>query len=95
MPGAPAVTAQLFLTPEAVSRKDSSRYVRFGQIRIGLRLPEALRNPKASEIQWGFTGVNLGTAGDFKEGQKSVLGKVSGTGDQSAIFVVISLRVLD
>jgi hypothetical protein len=29
------------------------------------------------------------------EGQKTVLGKVSGTDDETSIFVVISLNVLD
>jgi hypothetical protein len=39
--------------------------------------------------------IDLQTAGDFKEGQKTVLGKISGVDDESAIFVVISLKVLD
>ena len=39
--------------------------------------------------------VGLNTAGDFMEGQKTVLGKVSGIDDESAVFVVISLKVLD
>lgn len=38
---------------------------------------------------------NLSTAGDFMEGQKTVLGKVSGVDEDTAIFVVIALKVLD
>ena len=39
--------------------------------------------------------VGLNTAGDLKEGQKTVLGKVSGVDDESAVFVVVSLQVLE
>jgi hypothetical protein len=39
--------------------------------------------------------VGLATSGDLMEGQKTVLGKVSGTDDETSIFVVISLNVLD
>ena len=46
-------------------------------------------------VQWKFIDVGLNTAGDFMEGQKAVLGKVSGIDDESAVFVVISLKVLD
>jgi hypothetical protein len=35
------------------------------------------------------------TSGDFMENQKTVLGKVSGMDDDTAIFVVIALKVLD
>jgi hypothetical protein len=37
----------------------------------------------------------LNTSGDFMEGQKTVLGKVSGTEVDTAIFVVITFKVLD
>ena len=39
--------------------------------------------------------VGPNTAGDFMEGQKTVLGKVSGIDDESAVFAVIALKVLD
>ena len=45
--------------------------------------------------QFSYVEVGLNTAGDFKEGQKTVLGKMSGIDNESAIFVVISLKVLD
>jgi hypothetical protein len=38
--------------------------------------------------------LGLNTAGDFMEGQKTVLGRVSGD-DENSIFFVISLKVLD
>ena len=44
--------------------------------------------------QYSFMDLGLDTAGDFMEGQKTVLGRVSGD-DENSIFVVISLKVLD
>ena len=46
--------------------------------------------PNSQYIQVGLT-----TSGDFMEGQKTVLGKLSGADDDSAIFVVVELKVLD
>ena len=37
--------------------------------------------------------VGLNTSGDFKEGQKTVLGKIGL--DDSAVFVVVALKLLD
>jgi len=90
LPGAPPGPAfppivQLSLRPESIGRKDAGRYVRFDSIRIGFRIPSG---GNAMES-------NLTTAGDFMEGQKSVLGKVSGLEEDTAIFVVIALKVLD
>lgn len=82
-------TARMRIEPEAVSRKDSGRYVRFGRLNISFRIPVP------SGDGWTFMEVGLNTAGDFKEGQKTVLGKVSGIDDETAIFVVIALKVLD
>jgi hypothetical protein len=45
--------------------------------------------------QFQFMDLGLTTAGDFMEGQKTVLGKVSGMEEDTAIFVVIALKVLD
>jgi hypothetical protein len=39
--------------------------------------------------------VGLNTAGGLKEGRKMVLGKVSGVDDESAVFVAVSLQVLE
>ncbi|HYI97489.1 MAG TPA: hypothetical protein VEX68_28385 [Bryobacteraceae bacterium] len=101
VPGA-VPTAQIHIRPEAVTRKDSSRYVRFDQLRINLRVPY-LTTRKGGEpganllvsTQFNFRDVGLSTSGDFKEGQKTILGKISGTEEDTAIFVVISLKVLE
>ena len=89
--GAPANTAQLYIFPETVSHKDSGRYVRFAKIDIGFHIwfPSDHKNPGQ------VMDLRLNTAGDFKEGQKTVLGKLSGIEEGSDVFVVISLKVLD
>jgi hypothetical protein len=92
-PGAFA-TSQIRIRPEAVSTRDTGRYVRFDFLKIGFRIPYLVsRNPPPA-AQYNFMEVGLNTAGDFKEGQKSVIGKISGPDDE-AIFVVVSLKVLD
>ena len=92
-------TATLKFRPEAVIRKDDGRYVRFSLVRIGFRVPYVsgvLRGAEGQEEkQFNWMDVGLNTTGDFKEGQKTVIGKVSGLDDESAIFVVIALKVLD
>jgi hypothetical protein len=96
-------TAELVIRPEAVIRKESSQYVRFEFMKIGFRVPYASHpfkntganaNPLAS-TQFNLMDLRLNTSGDFKEGQKTVLGKLSGMEDETAIFVVVSLKVLD
>jgi hypothetical protein len=98
-------TAQARIRAEAVIRKDSGRYVRFDVIKINFRIPQVTgtfqpgiggqgMNPLVN-TQFTYIDVGLSTAGDFKEDQKTVLGKISGIDDESAIFVVISLKVLD
>jgi len=95
-------TVQANIRPEAVIRKDTGRYVRFDHIKINFRLPQLTGpvgggpgiNPLVN-TQYTYIDVGLNTAGDFKEEQKTVLGKISGIDDESAIFVVISLKVLD
>jgi len=84
-------TGTVRIRPEAVTRKDSGRYVRFDKMNIGFRIPYSIGGGPATQ----FSEVGLNTAGDFMEGQKTVLGKVSGIDDESAIFVVIALKVLD
>ena len=86
--GGPFTTSTITIHPEAVYRKDQGRYVRFANVRLDLQIPSTVA---------GFSNYNVGlqTSGDFMEGQKTVLGKVSSTGDDDAIFAVITLKVLD
>jgi hypothetical protein len=102
-PELPAIPmADLKISPEAVIRKESSRYVRFDHMNIGFRIPYATSPFKntadnASPLvstQFNMMSLALNTSGDFKEGQKTVLGKLS-MEDETAIFVVVSLKVLD
>ncbi len=103
LPGLPSAiaTAQLRIRPEAVIRKDSGRYVRFDWMNINFKIPYATGSFGAQgatplvSTQYSYMELGLNTAGDFKEGQKTVLGKMSGIDNESAIFVVISLKVLD
>ena len=88
-PTAPA-TGQIQVRPDGVTRKDQGRYVRFSSLRFNFRLPYA--NPPSG---YSFMDVGFTTSGDFMEGQKTVLGKVSSVDDDSAIFVVVELKVLD
>jgi len=78
-------TANIRIYPESVTHKDQGRYVRFEQVKIGFRIPTGVQ----------FMDFGLTTSGDFMEGQKTVLGKVSGMEEDTAIFVVIALKVLD
>jgi hypothetical protein len=86
------ITGNVRFHPQTVYRKDQGRYVRFETVRINLRIPVAYGNPPT---QYNFLDEGLNTSGDFMEGQKTVLGKVSGISDDEAIFAVISLKVLD
>jgi hypothetical protein len=86
--GQPA-TANLRIHPEAVYRKDQARYVRFSMLNLGFRIPFAVGTG------WQVLDLRLNTSGDFQEGQKTVLGKVSGVEDGDAIFAVIAFKVLD
>jgi hypothetical protein len=96
LPGSiPGVTgafalAILRMTPEAVIQKDSGRFVRFEKLEVNFRIPYS-----TGPGQFNYADVNLHTAGDFKEGQKTIVGKLSGMEDETATFVVISLKVLD
>ncbi|MEO8129999.1 MAG: secretin N-terminal domain-containing protein [Bryobacteraceae bacterium] len=90
-------TAQVRLRPEAVVRKDSGRYVRFDRMNIAFKIPHITGSfvGVGGGPQFSYMEVGLDTAGDFKEGQKTVLGKISGIDDESAVFVVIALKILD
>jgi len=98
-PGTYAPRASIKIRPEAVTRKDQGRYVRFGSMRISFSIPIATGQFQTgagpAQTQFQYVDVGLNTSGDFMEGQKTVLGKVSGLDDDSAIFVVIALKVLD
>jgi hypothetical protein len=78
------------LTPEAATRKSNTWSVRFRRLNISLKIPVQAEN---GSFSWQDVGLN--TSGDFLEGQKTVLGKVSGLDNDSAIFFVISLKVLE
>jgi hypothetical protein len=98
-------TAQVHVRAEAVIRKETGRYVRFNLMSINFHIPQASPSLKSGvsaqginpliNTQFSYIDVGLNTAGDFKEDQKTVLGKISGIDDESAIFLVISLKVLD
>jgi hypothetical protein len=89
-PGGAVPTVQIRIHPESVSRKDQGRYVRFDRVQISFRVPVVTGGSQVQMMDFGIT-----TSGDFMEGQKTVLGKVSGMDEDSAIFVVIALKVLD
>jgi hypothetical protein len=85
--------ASVQIQPDGVYRKEQARFVRFRTMRVNIRIP--VYSGTASAGQWTYTDVSLDTAGDFAEGQKTVLGKLSGLDDESAIFIVVTLKVLD
>jgi hypothetical protein len=95
----PPPTAMIRLCPDAVSQKDTGRSVRFERFNINFHIPyvSGTFQPGQGSLvptQYNFMDVGLNTSGDFKEGQKTVLGKV-GLDDDSAVFVVVALKVLD
>jgi hypothetical protein len=93
-------TASISIRPEAVYGKDDGRYIRFGRFFIDFHIPIATPpmqpgHPELINTQYSYVNPNIHTSGDFKEGKKTLVGKVSGTADEDAIFVVIALKVLD
>jgi hypothetical protein len=93
--GAGMARATIRVRPDAVTRKDQGRFVRFGSLRISFTVPVVSGTFNGNQTQFTYLDVGINTAGDFMEGQKTVLGKVSGMDEDSAIFVVIALKVLD
>jgi hypothetical protein len=81
---------QVRIIPESVSRRGSDRYVRFSRLNLGFKFPATTMG-----TNFTFIDVGLNTAGDFKEGQKAVIGKVGGVDDETGVFAVIALKVLD
>src|SRR5579862_3483093 len=91
LPSGSFPSASITIHPEAVYSKDKARYVRFSQVNMDFRIPYMTTNNSSTS----FFAAALRTSGDFMEGQKTVVGKVSGTGDDDAIFAVIAFRILD
>jgi hypothetical protein len=87
-------TTTIEIHPDAVYRKDQARYVRFSRVRLDFRIP-VVTGTFQNQNQYQYNSVSLHTSGDFAESQKTVLGKVSGTGDEDAIFAVITFKILD
>jgi hypothetical protein len=92
-------TTSITIRPEAVYRKDQGTYVRFAHLNLNFKVPIVTFSGTSAngvaDTQFTYTNVGLETSGDFMEGQKTVLGKVSGTGEGDAIFVVVTLKILD
>jgi hypothetical protein len=65
--------------------------VRFARVDLGFRISYLT----GAGANTSVFDVGLNTSGDFQEGQKTVLGKVSGVEDGDAILAVIGLKVLD
>lgn len=88
--------ATFSIRPDAVYRKDQGRYVRFGKVQLDFQVPVLVGSfPPSSPKQFAFFDLSLHTSGDFMEGQKTVLGKVSGASYTDSVFAVITLKVLD
>ena len=85
--------AQIRLKPDAVTQRDSVRSVRFEHFNVNFRIHYSTGGGPLN-TQYQIMEVGLNTSGDFKEGQKTVLGKI-GLDDDSAVFVVVALKVLD
>ena len=88
--------AYIDLNLDAVSQRDGVRSVRFDRFNITFKIPYVTGGGQVAGIptQYQIMDVGLKTSGDFKEGQKTVLGKI-GLDDDSAVFVVVALKVLD
>ena len=74
------------MRPDAVFRRDQAWYVRFSRIEINFRIPDRTGT---------YSDLVVHTSGDFMEGQKTVLGKVSGLSDEDSVYSVFTLKVLD
>ncbi len=81
---------QTVVQVESVISKPSGRFVRFDKFNVQLRIPYTAKNFPSS-VQYFSTG--LVTSGEFKEGQKTVLGKISGSEPDGPVFVVVSFKL--
>ena len=79
----------VFVRPDSVVGEVGRRSVRFDAFKVEFRIPYTTQPGSHN-----FMDVLINTSGDFKEGQRAVLGKV-GLDDDSAVFVVVALKVLD
>lgn len=96
-PGAASIV-EIRIRPESVTTRATGRFVRFGTLRVDFKVPVSTGSFESGGIastQFTYVNVGINTAGDFLEGQKAVLGKLSGMNDEESIFVVIALKVLD
>jgi len=79
-------SVRVTMRPDAVFRRGQAWYVRFSRIEINFRIPDRTGT---------YSDLVVHTSGDFMEGQKTVLGKVSGLSDEESVYSVITLKVLD
>lgn len=86
----------LRFNPEAATRKGDKWSVRFRRASMEFNMPMLTGTFKdGSAPQYTYQRLGLDTTGDFLEGQKTVLGKISGADNDTTIFAVISLKVLE
>ncbi len=87
------------ILPESATRKGAGWSVRFNWLNFSFKMPLVTGTTTGQDgktnLQFSYQEASLKTSGDFVEGQKTVLGKVSGMNSDTAIFVVISLKVLE
>ena len=91
----PSANFNIRIVTEAATRKERNWSVRFKEVRLFFGIPVARGTGSDGKPAYTFQQVGLNTAGDFLEGQKTVLGKVSGAESDTAIFAVVSLKVLE
>ncbi len=84
-------TVRVIAKPSSVTQKGSVRFVRFDRLALFFRIPYTTGPSNMASVQVMDAGID--TSGDFKEGQKVVIGKVADT--EATIFVVVELKVLD
>ena len=87
-------TLNLRIYPEVVKARSDGRYVQLEEIRISLRIP-FLTSQSHEPPQFQYNDFSINTSGEFKEGQKSVIGKTSGGDEDSSVFAVIEIKILD
>jgi len=85
-PNVKKTSVAIRMRPDAVFRRDQSRYVRFARVDLTFH---------STEPNGQISDFSVNTAGDFMEGQKTVVGKVSGLNGEESIYSVIALKVLD
>jgi hypothetical protein len=97
-PGYPGalVRAHVMLQPEFVAQRDSGRYLRVRTLDFTVNFPDPRSVVGEEKRPAAYLGpLTLSTSGEFKEGQKAVLGKLTTLDDLTGVFAVIWFRVLD